>query len=974
MKNIKKYKIFLYLFFIFVVPIFLSHQIDAATYYIAPDKDLDGSNPDIVGSDSYAGTSDTLISGGNGPWKNFTKAWQVMIPGDTLILLDGIYYQSLGPRITGATESTRITIKAQNDGQAIIDGDTDCFTPQGCDGEGNLIPVDFRVWLNDSTRGGYLQEYYLVEGIVARNSTYAVFQVNSSHNIFRRVSGYNANTHDNAHVILMAQDTSDNVFEDCVAAGTGRKMILSYASEYNTVRRCVAYWQWWEGQLYGGWWGQTNAVEMYNSSYGKIENNIALGPYLDAAFNILSNKSTTISPKQAINNMFLGNMAISNGVYPDGTIWRSPLMRPQVAVSGATSEYWQWGTGRGELGMSAWGQEGTNPNPAEVSGNTIKDMFIWGGAGLGMYGLQHVSIDNIGNNTLDHLTIINNGIDNYPVDGGVGTDAYLDDTIVNTGYTSLYSSITNSKIHDTYHCFPDPADPIKKKCQHEIDQFNGEGARLQYRYIDAVLKDGSDGTAAQPLWPWSMENRILTETGIDVTGETTDTLIDQGIPTGRSYKSPIISPQPPRGSPYKNEWGVVYLSGPISVTLTKPAGAPIGSTIHYTLDGSEPTNSSNSYTSVLSIQSTTLLKATLFDTGGTAISHTRSAYYHIDSSKSNEAPEVTADIVTSHKRPLTSNTVEVILNGLPEEKNQVDLYGTAEDFTYPNGTSWLTTTWSIVSGPSNGITIANINTPRTKLTYTIPGTYVLRLTAGDGQKSSSADTTLIVYPTDMQGIVFPIPGRVEAENYKSGGAGVAYFQNHRYGDVLYRQGSHVDIDIAYNTEFGYAINNVNAGEWYAYAVNIPQPGTYSLIVSAACGQPESSGGCGTFHVEIGNSGDISGPIKIPFTEGNRKTYTTLVKQVTVPSSATGPQEMRIVTDTNASGRTELMVNLNYIEFTTPSSTTPGDLNKDNTVNIQDIIILINEIFTPNGVQGSDINDDGKVDILDVIALINIIFL
>ncbi|PIR43799.1 hypothetical protein COV24_00985 [candidate division WWE3 bacterium CG10_big_fil_rev_8_21_14_0_10_32_10] len=51
----------------------------------------------------------------------------------------------------------------------------------------------------------------------------------------------------------------------------------------------------------------------------------------------------------------------------------------------------------------------------------------------------------------------------------------------------------------------------------------------------------------------------------------------------------------------------------------------------------------------------------------------------------------------------------------------------------------------------------------------------------------------------------------------------------------------------------------------------------------------------------------------------------------------------------------------------------GDLNNDNTVNIQDIIILINEIFTPSGVQGSDINNDGKVDILDVIQLINIIF-
>ncbi|PIR43801.1 hypothetical protein COV24_00995 [candidate division WWE3 bacterium CG10_big_fil_rev_8_21_14_0_10_32_10] len=82
----------------------------------------------------------------------------------------------------------------------------------------------------------------------------------------------------------------------------------------------------------------------------------------------------------------------------------------------------------------------------------------------------------------------------------------------------------------------------------------------------------------------------------------------------------------------------------------------------------------------------------------------------------------------------------------------------------------------------------------------------------------------------------------------------------------------------------------------------------------------------------------------------------------VLTSADNPELQNITTDVAVK-----IINPN------PPAQVLGDLNGDHTVNIQDIIILINEIFTPSGVQGSDINSDGKVDILDVIQLINIIF-
>ncbi|MEN6536532.1 MAG: Ig-like domain-containing protein, partial [Bryobacteraceae bacterium] len=45
------------------------------------------------------------------------------------------------------------------------------------------------------------------------------------------------------------------------------------------------------------------------------------------------------------------------------------------------------------------------------------------------------------------------------------------------------------------------------------------GARLRYRYVNGQLMDGSNGEAAQELWPWPMEQRVKDELGISVTCE-----------------------------------------------------------------------------------------------------------------------------------------------------------------------------------------------------------------------------------------------------------------------------------------------------------------------------------------------------------------------------------------------------------------------------------------------------------------------
>ena len=56
----------------------------------------------------------------------------------------------------------------------------------------------------------------------------------------------------------------------------------------------------------------------------------------------------------------------------------------------------------------------------------------------------------------------------------------------------------------------------------------------------------------------------------------------------------------------------------------------------------------------------------------------------------------------------------------------------------------------------------------------------------------------------------------------------------------------------------------------------------------------------------------------------------------------------------------------------------GDINVDGTINILDVVILVNFIFdsqTPTDVEfiASDLNSDGTLNVLDIVQLVNIIF-
>ena len=50
----------------------------------------------------------------------------------------------------------------------------------------------------------------------------------------------------------------------------------------------------------------------------------------------------------------------------------------------------------------------------------------------------------------------------------------------------------------------------------------------------------------------------------------------------------------------------------------------------------------------------------------------------------------------------------------------------------------------------------------------------------------------------------------------------------------------------------------------------------------------------------------------------------------------------------------------------------GDINGDNSINIQDIVLAVNLVLSGEYNYSADINSDNKVDILDIVQLVNII--
>jgi Chondroitinase B len=406
------------------------------------------------------------------PGDDLQKKASSLSAGQTLILRDGFYAnQGLVVEDVHGTATAPITIMAEHDGKAIIDGGT-----SGGD----------TVWIENSS-------YITVQGIVAQHGVQPVVVYGpADHIIIRRVTAHDAAPSNN-HVFEIGFGASNVLIEDCAGWGRGRYIFIAYHATNVTFRRDWAYWEDQE---------QFNAPRAAFSAYGSanitFENVIGTAVFPrrhDPGDNSYTAVYETSNGPATDNVKYLGDIFYNNwdGLYLNAasgqntqiinSYFESPYMPAQTGFTGKTGGNgieW-WNPYAGSITHSTFVNNKVGISLPNGSARTTNNVFVNNGK----------AIDNDrGHSYLNFFDNGNSGVSLNPTDKQV--DPGYD--VAKYGRGAYFFIPTNS--------------PLKRAGQGGSDI----GANIIYRYVDGVLTD-------QPLWPWPMEGRIKAETGISVTWE-----------------------------------------------------------------------------------------------------------------------------------------------------------------------------------------------------------------------------------------------------------------------------------------------------------------------------------------------------------------------------------------------------------------------------------------------------------------------
>jgi len=153
------------------------------------------------------------------------------------------------------------------------------------------------------------------------------------------------------------------------------------------------------------------------------------------------------------------------------------------------------------------------------------------------------------------------------------------------------------------------------------------------------------------------------------------------------------------------------------------------------------------------------------------------------------------------------------------------------------------------------------------------------------------------------GTAAAIPGTVQAENYDTGGQGVAYNVGSINGtDNGYRSDG-VDLEACSDTGGGVDLGWTSPGQWFKYTVNVATAGTYTVSFRIAAPNAVTD----AFHLSNSSGTNLSGNVNLPAT-GGYQNWATVTANVTLPA---GQQILTLNQDTGGG-----IWNINYASFAT----------------------------------------------------------
>jgi len=316
-------------------------------------------------------------------------------------------------------------------------------------------------------------------------------------------------------------------------------------------------------------------------------------------------------------------------------------------------------------------------------------------------------------------------------------------------------------------------------------------------------------------------------------------------------------------------------------TLTFSVGADIGSY------AGKPT--SRTYIIKINLQTT---MAQMVSLNGVPLNGTSPAALLADSSIVGWAYDNVAKICYVQFSSSTSNASTVILN-----------YSSIPTFTL----SASGTNGSVTMNPPGGIytegTLVSLSAEPA------PG-YIFNSWSGALSGSSSPATITMNSNKSVSANfsvnpnIINLPGRVEAENYKSGGEGIGY-HDLTIGNSggAYKPNDNVDIQICTDVGAGYNVGWTSEGEWLAYDVNVPTTGIYKFTARMA------SASAGTKSITVSVDNTTVGTFNFTDASGWQSWKDVIISNINL---AAGFHVLKFTMNTPG-------INLNYVDVTSSTS-------------------------------------------------------